>query len=220
MCVSASGEIPICRIEVRCLNDGSGPDCKHRASTSWKLNDLISALPSLTETTFFTHNDLYGALVNKISTNTENPEWLEECFSRFHERSTNGAVSVFQSWQSTSKSATCVCTESGWLHILLHESDRTPIVRNVLVVSYQFDACTIMKNLSTPKDNTERTRRQCFQEQDRTRLTVDCEGSRNGDGSGQGRLCDKIQGFVLGISSYDDSNGSLEFIGLTHVRLG
>ena len=138
LCVSASGEQPKCRIEVHCLNDGSGPDCTHRASPSWTVNDLIAALPSLTESTFSTHDVLYRALLNKISTNTKNPDWLNECFHRFQDQSTNGVPSVFQSWPSSSKSATCVYTESGWLHILLHESERKPIVPNVFAVAYQF----------------------------------------------------------------------------------
>ena len=138
LCVNASGEQPICRIEVRCLNDGSGPDCAHRASSNWTVNDLVAALSRLTESTFSAHDNLYGELLSKITTNTKNIDWMTECFNRFQTRSDNDREPVFQSWLSPNKTATCVYTESGWLHVLLHEIAKEPGVQNVLVVSYQF----------------------------------------------------------------------------------
>ncbi len=141
LCVNAESRTPICRIEVRCLQDGTGPNCGSLAQSNWTLMELRSALDSITKSTFESKPDLVyalGAVYNSTLSGTVWPD-ISDCLAGFtHQDSIEPVDRRFDSWRNEQEGISCIYTTSGWLHIVISPSSGNLIYDPIIRVSYQF----------------------------------------------------------------------------------
>ena len=141
LCINASGSSPICRIEVRCLQDGSGPNCQDSAKSTWSEVNLHSAIDSLTMSTFESEPKLIKSLTKIYSVAFKDNAWkgLAECLETYQLNAAAApAERPINTWRQDGHGLACVYTRSGWLHVVLDRTDHKPIYRTVIAVSYQF----------------------------------------------------------------------------------
>ena len=141
LCVNASGPRPLCRIQVRCLQDGTGPNCKDQAARNWNIHDVQDAINSLTYSTFETQPDLIQAAGEIYEGAFHEASWpgLAQCLEAYlSEEAASENERRIGSWQSTNHGTTCVYTRAGWLHIVIYRLDGQPIYQDFEAVSYQF----------------------------------------------------------------------------------
>ncbi len=141
LCVNAQSHTPICRIEVRCLQDGTGPDCGNLAQSNWSPNELQSAIYYITTSTFESREDLYPDLINIIISEISESEWpeLSDCLDGFkNQNSVEPDEREAGVWRNVSGDVSCVHTSSGWLHVVISLPNNGTTSDLIARVSYQF----------------------------------------------------------------------------------
>ena len=141
LCVNASGPRPMCRIEVRCLKDGTGPNCRERAKSNWAKNDLSSTIDFLTRSIFESEPELIESITEIYDSAFKDDGWagLADCLKIYQLHATTHLTErPTNTWWQDRHGLACVYTRSGWLHVVVHRTDRKPIYGTVRAVSYQF----------------------------------------------------------------------------------
>ena len=146
LCINAAGKKPICRIEVRCLRGGNGPNCEQNATERWNQSSMHKAIDVLTVSVFGDRteptNKLRGIYLPTFDKAIRTGEWqgLTECISAFLSRnvSEQSKSPAFGSWVSPLQNLTCVYTSAGWLHVVVYDKERKPLFGDISHVSYQF----------------------------------------------------------------------------------